>query len=171
MTFYIKKVILWLINGKLRVLDFEPNKVNVITGESNTGKTAILEIIDYCLFSSSPKISESIINENVLWYGISIEVNDKNYVIARERVDSSRPSSNYYFSSIGEIPENPENNNDENSIKALIETEFSIDNNASIPFGGSSLKLGSKISLRYFLPDLSNLTDQSHQNDRRISSI
>jgi hypothetical protein len=40
-------------------------------------KAAILEIVDYCFFSSKSQISEDTINENILWYGINISVNDK----------------------------------------------------------------------------------------------
>jgi hypothetical protein len=60
-------------------------------------------------------------------------------------------SQDYYFSSSGEIPAIPEVNSDEKTIKSLIETEFGIDHNVKIPFGGRFLKSGSKISLRYFL--------------------
>jgi predicted ATP-binding protein involved in virulence len=51
MKFYFHKLVLWLSNNEKRELLFEPNKVNVITGGSNTGKSAILQIIDYCLSS------------------------------------------------------------------------------------------------------------------------
>jgi predicted ATP-binding protein involved in virulence len=47
MKFYIQKIVLWLNNGKRRDIEFLPNKVNVITGDSSTGKTEILDIIDY----------------------------------------------------------------------------------------------------------------------------
>ena len=72
MKFYFDNLVLFLKNGKKRTLTFLPGKINVITGDSNTGKTAILAIIDYCLFSSTHDISESIINENVEWYGIKV---------------------------------------------------------------------------------------------------
>lgn len=49
--FNILKIVLWLKNGNRRILNFESDKVNVITGHSNTGKTAILDIIDYCFFA------------------------------------------------------------------------------------------------------------------------
>jgi predicted ATP-binding protein involved in virulence len=76
MNFNINKIVLWLNNGKLEI-EFKPNKVNLITGGSHTGKSAILEIVDYCFFSSKSQISEDTINENILWYGINISVNDK----------------------------------------------------------------------------------------------
>jgi len=151
MKFHFKKIILWLNNGKKREITFEPNKVNVITGDSNTGKSAILQIIDYCLFASRSKISESMINENVIWYGINILINDKNYTICRKSLNKGKVSTDYYFSSSGEIPDLPEINNDGNTIKLLLETEFGIDHNVTMPFGGKALKSGSRISLRYFL--------------------
>jgi hypothetical protein len=154
MKYNIEKIILWLKNGKKRELIFEPNKVNVITGDSNTGKTAILEIIDYCYFSSNSTISESIINENVFWYGLKININDKKYTIGRKALFEGNVSNEYYFSSIGEIPEkDPESNNTQENIKSLIETEFNIDKSVSFPigYGSNNIKVGSKISLRYFL--------------------
>ncbi|WP_298326723.1 DUF3732 domain-containing protein [uncultured Dokdonia sp.] len=154
MKYNIEKIILWLKNGKKRELEFKPNKVNVITGDSNTGKTAILEIIDYCYFSSKSTISESIINENVSWYGLKININDKTYTIGRKALFEGNVSNEYYFSSIGEVPlENPEANNNQDNIKSLLETEFSIDKTVSFPigYGSNNIKVGSKISLRYFL--------------------
>lgn len=153
MTFNINKIVLWLNNGKIRELEFMPNKVNLITGGSHTGKSAILEIVDYCFFSSKSRISESMINENVLWYGINISVNDKNYTIARESLSEGKVSDNYYFSSFGEIPLIVASNNSENAIKSILETEFKIDRDAKFPtsYGSNYIKAGTKISLRYFL--------------------
>lgn len=150
MKFYIKKVILWLVDETKREVEFLPNKVNVLTGGSNTGKTDILKIIDYCFFASNSTISESIINENVLWYGITFSVNGKDYTIGRRSLENGNVVDDYYFSSTGEIPDVLEINNTENAIKSLLETEFQIDRNVKIPYGGGSLSAGSKISLRYF---------------------
>jgi hypothetical protein len=151
MTFNFEKMILWFHAGGKRELSFEPNKVNVITGESNTGKSAILQIIDYCLFSKHSKISESIINENVSWYGITMNINEKKYTICRSSLSEGEVTYDYFFSSSGKIPELPETNCDEKTIKSVLETEFGIDHNIQIPFGGKVLQTGSKISLRFFL--------------------
>lgn len=151
MNFHFNKIILWLHSGEKRELIFQPNKVNVITGGSNTGKTAIMQIIDYCLFASRSKLPESIINENVAWYGINIQINEKKYTICRTALLQGKVTHNYFFSSSGEIPKFPKANNEESTVKTLLETEFSIDRKTAIPFGGKMLKAGAKISLRYFL--------------------
>lgn len=41
------------VEGRRRVISFQPGTVNVITGASGTGKSAIIDAIDYCLGSSS----------------------------------------------------------------------------------------------------------------------
>ena len=41
------------IEGRRRVIGFEPDAVNVITGASGTGKSAIIDAIDYCLGSKN----------------------------------------------------------------------------------------------------------------------
>lgn len=151
MKFHIDEIILWLKNGKIRKIKFLNNKVNVITGNSSTGKTAILSIFDYCFFSSKAKIAESKINENVEWYGVNFHINDKFYTIARKSLKEGKTSEEYFFSSVGNIPEVISTNNNEKAIKKIIETEFNIDEDVVIPYGSNKLTAGSKISLRYFL--------------------
>jgi hypothetical protein len=151
MIFWLESLILWYKNGRRRTVDFERNKINVITGGSNTGKSAILQIFDYCLFASKSKIPESAINENVTWYGLKVHINDKIYTIARTSLVQGKATDGYYFSPVGEIPEQPQQTHEEKTLRAIFEAEFGIDRDVKIPFGGSSLKVGAKISLRYFL--------------------
>lgn len=154
----INKVILWTKlddgngNKYRRELEFKEDKVNVITGDSNTGKTAILHIIDYCFFASKHEIAESKINENIEWYGIKLKINDKSFTLARKSPTPNEHgvSDEYYFSSVGDVPELPFNNMSEGSLKTILETEFYIDKNVTIP-GSNSFKAKSKISLRYFM--------------------
>ncbi len=152
MRFYYKKVILWMRNGNVRELSFEPNKVNIITGGSETGKTAIAAIIDYCFFADrNIKIAEEYINENVEWYGVKCSINDNDITIARRRLDNKKPSSDYYFSIIGEEPEMPTVNASEKEIKKYINEQFRINDNVVVPYGGKKIMAGSKISVKYFM--------------------
>lgn len=150
MKFNINELVLWLRNGKIRRIKFKKNKVNVITGESGTGKSEIINIIDYCFFSRKAKITEEKINENVDWYGIQFNINDKEYTIARRAIKERVVSKEYFFSPNGKLPDIPKLNIDEKDIKAVIDKEFSITENTVFPYGGRKISLGSKISPRYF---------------------
>lgn len=151
MTFNILKTILWLKSGNIRELNFKPGKINLITGDSSTGKTDIINIILYCLFYDDVSISDSIVNENINWYGIQINVNDKLFTICRKRREDGHCSNDFFFSSTGEIPSFPITNNDKTNIESVIETEFSITKDTNIPFGGKLIQNKSKISLKYLL--------------------
>lgn len=85
MNFYIKTIKLWFKHNDAAVeYEFHKNKVNVITGDSSTGKSSLLSIIDYCLLSGESNIVEDVINENITWYGLSFSLKDIDYVIIRK---------------------------------------------------------------------------------------
>lgn len=85
MNFYISKIQFWFRNGSVpRTLVFHPDKVNVITGASATGKSSILKVIDYCLLQDYCNIVQDVINESVSWYGILFYVDGKPYSIIRK---------------------------------------------------------------------------------------
>lgn len=152
MKFRINKIKLWFKNNTEPViLTFENNKVNVITGGSGTGKTSILSIIDYCLLSTYARIPEEAINENIIWYGIDFNINEKNFAIARKSPVNNLGSKEIYFSGTGILPEFPTQNNDIKQLKNILEREFGIDENFKMPYGGKYIMSGSKISYRYFL--------------------
>lgn len=150
MKFGIDAISLWSHGGNRRDIKFARNRVNVITGDSQTGKTALLGIIDYCFLASVHNLPHSVINENTNWYGLKLYINDKEFVIARRSPHESRVSDDYYFSSIGKVPETPIANIAEADIRNILEAEFGIDERTVVPFGGKALKAGSKVSFRFF---------------------
>lgn len=152
MKFYIKSINLWFKNGsEPRIIIFQNNKVNIITGEKSKGKSSIISIVDYCLLSTLSRIVEDVINENISWYGLSFSINDKDYIIIRKHPENHVGSKEVYFSGTGEIPKIIKGNIDIKKLKTIIENEFGIDEKFVVPYGGKKLKLGSKISFRYFL--------------------
>lgn len=160
MRFHLNEIILWMKNGKVRNLMFEPNKVNIIRGGGGSGKTVIWAIIDYCLLASKHKIPEKIINENVDWYGISFTINDEIFTICRKSINADgMVSEDFYFSASGEVPEVPVASISQDDLKRILDTEFDIHDKVVIPYSGKTMKRGSKISIRYFL--LFNSQDQN----------
>ncbi|EKT4477707.1 DUF3732 domain-containing protein [Pseudomonas putida] len=150
MNFGIDSITLWSKEDKVHSLEFKRNKVNIITGESQTGKSTLLKILDYCFLASDHDIPHDVINDNVSWYGIKFYINDKDYFLARRSPNGNMVSSEYFFSSIGEIPSTPIATIDQEDLRRILEAEFSIDDRIKMPFGGRVIKSGSKVSFRYF---------------------
>lgn len=106
MNFYIRQIKLWFKkNVTPKVYEFEPNKINVITGDSSTGKSSILRIIDYCLLTERSTIVEDVINQNVKWYGLAFSLNDVDYVIARKNPQDETAEQQMFFSESSDFPD------------------------------------------------------------------
>lgn len=151
MKFAIDTITLWSHRNEKRQLHFKRGKVNVLTGGSHRGKSAILDILDYCFLGSSHKIPLDIINDNTSWYGLTFAVNEKNYTVARKSPNGNTVSNEIYFSSVGNIPDQPTSNIAIEELKLILEAEFKIDEAVRLAYGGGALRSGSKASFRYFL--------------------
>ncbi|MVM39213.1 DUF3732 domain-containing protein [Spirosoma sp. HMF3257] len=94
----ILDIILYSESGKQRTLSFDIGKVNIITGDSKTGKTAIIDIVDYCLGSSDFKIAEGIIKEYVWWFAVRYQLKQGQILVARPNpIKYERSASDVYF--------------------------------------------------------------------------
>ncbi|CAH0280057.1 hypothetical protein SRABI27_03748 [Pedobacter sp. Bi27] len=98
MRFQILKLIIWpKLEGLLpQIVEFKPGKLNVITGASRTGKSAIIPIIDYCLASKDCSIPIDTIRDHASWYGIVVGTTLEQVLIAR-RVPVGNLSSNDFY--------------------------------------------------------------------------
>ena len=56
-------------DGRLRTVAFRPGQLNIVTGESQTGKSALLTIVEYCLGRDSIRVPVGPITDTVTWYG------------------------------------------------------------------------------------------------------
>lgn len=93
MNIQLKEIILWPQNKELdiKTINFVEGKVNVIHGLSQTGKSAIVHITDYCLCASENKIPIGIIRDSVDWFGIKLLCDDEEMLFIRKiclKVDS-----------------------------------------------------------------------------------
>ena len=86
MKSYIKAIVIFNKNGEKRLVPLEQG-VNIITGESKTGKSALVEIIDYCLCSTRCTIPKGKITEFSYLYSLVMDIDDNTYVIARYNWD------------------------------------------------------------------------------------
>lgn len=98
MSIQILDIVLYSLQGEQRVLSLRPGEVNIITGDSKTGKSALISIVDYCFGSSSCAVPEGIIRNSVSWYAIRITDGSAEYFIARRAPDpgKDRTTDAYY---------------------------------------------------------------------------
>ena len=63
-------LVLYAADGRTRRLDFAPGQLNIVTGESKTGMSALLTITEYCLGRKEYLVPAGPIETAVSWYAI-----------------------------------------------------------------------------------------------------
>lgn len=97
MYFQIKKLILWSKEDKPpRIIDFKTNKVNIISGASKTGKSAIIPIIDWCLGSDKCSIPVGVIRKSCKWFGVVIETVEGEKLFARKEPGNQKSTGDMF---------------------------------------------------------------------------
>ena len=97
MQFQIKHLILWPRSANSpRVIDFHLGQVNVISGASQTGKSAVIPIIDYCLCASKCAIPVGVIREACSWFGIVVSTVEGEKLFARREPEEQRQTGDMF---------------------------------------------------------------------------
>lgn len=92
MYFQIEKIILWSkkVQYSYKTVEFRCDKINVITGASRTGKSAIIPIIDYCLGDGDCQIPVNTIRDACSWFGVIVKVDGKRLLMARREPEQQK---------------------------------------------------------------------------------
>lgn len=97
MQFQITKLVLWpRANHRPRILEFETGKVNVISGASKTGKSAVIPIIDYCLCADKCAIPVGTIRESCEWFGIVVSTAEGEKLLARREPGDQKQTGDMF---------------------------------------------------------------------------
>ena len=108
MTMQILDIVVYSHDGRRRVLSLRPGQVNIITGASKTGKSALVDIVDYCFGAEECRVPEGPIRRSVSWFGLRFKLDSGEAFIARRCPDPAVTSSEDCFVDIGDevvIPE------------------------------------------------------------------
>lgn len=113
----ILKIILWpkKPERKPRVIRFQPGKINVITGQSMSGKSSLSWIVDYCLGSSKCSIPVGIIRDNVEWFGLHLQLPDSQMLVARRNPGVQKSTDDYFLHEAVAVELDPERRPEKNS--------------------------------------------------------
>ena len=152
MNLYIASIKMWFKrfrddSRKTATYYFEPDKINVITGDSSTGKSSLLSIIDYLFLSDNPTIVENVINENIEFYGMKLFMDGNSYVLIRKAPKMGIGSQDVYFENIDEYPEPYKKTHSVGELLATLNRIFEVPERMQ--------KVGrtnASITFRHFLP-------------------
>ncbi len=152
MNLYIESIKLWFKgfsenSQRTITYPFIPNKINVITGDSSTGKSSILGIIDYLFLSDNPVIVENIVNENVEFYGMHLYLNGTSYILIRKAPHFGKGSQDVYWEKQQEYPTPYTPTHTVGNMRALLTCMFKVPKHEE--------KVGHKtypMTFRHFLP-------------------
>jgi len=131
MFFQIQKIILWSkANHPPRVINLKQGVVNVISGASKTGKSAVIPIIDYCLGSGKCSIPVGTIRQTCSWFGIIIMTSEGKKLLARREPGTARQTSDMFLAEGNNIniEIQPQKNTDVESVKSMLNRLSTLSN-------------------------------------------
>jgi len=131
MNFFIQKVRIFFNGDTYEDYIFEPNKINVITGDSGTGKTSILSIIDYCLMAHENNIPYDI-QKKVTWFSILFSINGKVWFVARKSPIGGMSGEVYFSENYSD--EKIKSNITVGEFKDKMNKEFKVDDKLNYNF-------------------------------------
>jgi len=108
MTMQIMDIVVFSHHGQKRILSLKTGALNIITGASKTGKSALVDIVDYCFGSGECRVPEGPIRRSVSWFGIRLQLERGQAFVARRCPDPRAASSEDCFVEVGDEVEIPD---------------------------------------------------------------
>ena len=125
MYFQIDKLILWpRTEDAPRVVQFTGGIVNVISGLSKKGKSAVIPILDYCLGADKCAIPVGVIRQACSWFGVVVNTAEGQKLIARREPGDQQSTGDMLLveAPAVEVPDKIEDNNTNVlAVKAMLD--------------------------------------------------
>ncbi len=154
----ISKIFFFSADGKSRRdIDLDPGSVNIVTGASGTGKSALIKAIDYCLGSKNCDIPV-FIRRKCIAVGVKWNRGDDELIVARLVPPASAGTSTKMYVTSGRSLNVPESVSDFDgrtsvtSAKSYLEKVFGISDSAITDESGYITK--GRTTIRHITPYL-----------------
>ena len=168
MKFQILNILVYGTNGQIRSIELKPDAVNIITGRSGTGKSALIHIVDYCLGRKECNVYAGVIRKYVEWYAVKLQISSGEIFIARRNPEPGKESSEDIYiergTSLG-FPEarNLTKNSNLDTLTSILNQILGIGEYAHEPKAGQTRKTGTADigkALFYCFQEQSEIDDQ-----------
>ncbi len=150
MSFTISAIVLYSHDGQTRVLKFQEYGLNIVTGNSKTGKSAIIDIVDYCLGRGSYNVAEGEIRRKVSWFGLHLSKDGDEVFVARDNPGPGVSTGSQVYFQRGKIESYPSvddisKNTTASSLSTFITQFAGIIENEHRPSSGTRPPLSANI--------------------------
>ncbi|EIM01160.1 DUF3732 domain-containing protein [Rhodanobacter thiooxydans] len=130
----ISSIHIYSHDGQRRDLRFKVDGLNVITGRSSTGKSALSDIIEYCMGRSTFNVPEGVIRDKVAWFAVIYQFEKEQVLVAKPTPPGGGASCSMAMLRRGaqlQIPELKDLavNTDDDSISELLSRLLGIPEN------------------------------------------
>lgn len=136
-------IVLYNADGRIRRLNFELGALNIVTGESQAGKSALLTIVEYCLGRSTMMVPLGPIADTVVWYSTLWQLDDGGRAfVARPAPAAGKASTSVAMLEFGSTLDAPplsslEVNIESHALREQLGRRIGIEENLSEPPAGS----------------------------------
>jgi hypothetical protein len=136
-------IVLYSTTGARRVLEFTTGALNIVTGESKTGKSALLDIVEYCLGRGTMQMPVGPITNTVSWYAALFDLNGGRAFVARPAPQPGKASTQQAMLEFGADLEPLDFddltvNADSNAVREQLSRRIGIEENLHEPPPGAN---------------------------------
>jgi len=118
----ISDIVLYSKTGQRRILRLNIGGISIITGDKNTGKSSLMDIVDYCLGRRNCNIPIGPIRDAVEWYALRLQFASSQVFIARKSPPYNRQTTNIAFLTEAHEIEIPDIVSQQNTTIEAVET-------------------------------------------------
>ncbi|GMO27113.1 DUF3732 domain-containing protein [Bradyrhizobium sp. TM233] len=142
-------------DGRRRDLPFHDG-LNVITGRSSTGKSALSDIIEYCMGRSTFNIPEGVIRDRVAWFAVIYQFKSDQVLVAKPSPGPGRSSCSTAMVRRGATIQAPAFeevavNDDDDGVERLLSQLLGIpENTTDVPVESSRESYDANIKHTYY---------------------
>jgi hypothetical protein len=137
----LDELVLYNHRGDTRPISLRAGQLNIITGDSRTGKSSLIGIVRFLLGSRSPNVPFGPIQQAVAWYGLHAHVGETQFFIAR-KAPAAGHESNDVMLQIGTTAtpamDELEHNNSRAGLREYIGGLLGIEDNRNEPALGQT---------------------------------
>jgi len=152
----IKSIHLYSHDGQRRDLQFHVNGLNVITGRASTGKSALSDIIEYCMGQSDCSVPEGVIRDKVAWFAALYQFPNEQALIAKPSPENGGSSCSVAMERRGKVVAIPAFqeltvNTDDDAVVALLSRLLGIpENRTEVPLESSRISFEATVKHAYY---------------------